>query len=136
MGVYDFKDRFVPFILDGSKTHTIRGERADGYRDEPGDIMHLYNKLRTKKRNLVMRAPCVRVEPIIITPGAMVRISGEWLEDDEREALARRDGFPDFAEMIAFWREPKNRLPFKGWVFHWNYVLRNKPEYVPRGKRS
>ncbi len=118
MGLYEFKDRFVPFIKAGTKKHTIRAKRKK-HRDKPGDICHLYHGLRTKRAKLIMRAPCVRVEDIVITPGGMVRVAGQWLADDEREALARKDGFPDFASMIQFWRTPKNRLPFHGDIIHW-----------------
>jgi hypothetical protein len=34
----------------------------------------------------------------------------------ECEALARRDGFENFAEMMEFW---KDRLPFRGHIVHW-----------------
>ena len=117
MGLYGFQKRFVPFILSGEKTHTIRAIRANP--DKPGNTLHLYTGLRRKGARLLMRVPCVKVEGIVITPGGMIRIADQWLEDDEREALARRDGFEDFASMIRFWREPKDRLPFHGHIIHW-----------------
>jgi hypothetical protein len=49
-----------------------------------------------------------------------VAIGGVELDPSEREALARRDGFPDFATMLEFWA---GRLPFKGHIIHWR-----KPE--------
>ncbi len=44
MGLYNFKARFVPFVLDGSKTHTIRAKRR--YPAKPGDTLYLYTGLR------------------------------------------------------------------------------------------
>lgn len=46
------------------------------------------------------------------------------LDPAECDQLARRDGFTDFADMMAFWgtRTPdgkKSRLPFYGHIFHW-----------------
>lgn len=116
MGLYNFKPRFAPFILDGRKTHTIRAERS--HPDKPGNTLHLYTGLRTKKAKLLMRVPCVRVEEIVITDTALPRISieGHLLNQDEEEALARRDGFKDFGEMLKFW---EGRLPFKGHIIHW-----------------
>jgi hypothetical protein len=38
------------------------------------------------------------------------------LDVAEREQLARRDGFADFREMIAFW---DGKLPLYGHIFHW-----------------
>lgn len=123
MGLYNFHARFVPFILDGRKTHTIRGTRA--FQDVVGSTMHLYTGLRTKRAKLLMRAPCVRVEDIEFETEkrgldriVRVYINGQELTLDEREGLARRDGFPNFAEMMKFW---KGRLPFTGHIIHWRF---------------
>lgn len=42
----NFQKQFAPYILDGSKAHTIRGERKDGKRPKPGEMLHLYTGLR------------------------------------------------------------------------------------------
>jgi hypothetical protein len=118
MGLYNFQKRFVPMILSGEKQHTIRAMRANSS-DKPGSTLHLYTGLRQKGAKLLMRVPCVAIQNILITPEGMVRIDGIYLEDDEREALARRDGFSNFQEMLKFWKEPKDRLPFRGQIIHW-----------------
>ena len=43
------------------------------------------------------------------------------LNESESEALALRDGFESFAEMMSFWApaKGKSRLPFYGHIFHW-----------------
>lgn len=123
MGLYNFKPQFVPHILSGDKCHTIRAPRK--HPDEPGDTMHLYSGLRTKKATLLMRVPCVKVEEIKIDthrvhPGGQwqeqIWVDGIRLAPDEREALARKDGFACFGEMMHFWT---GRLPFEGNIFHW-----------------
>jgi hypothetical protein len=114
MGIYNFKKRFVPFVLNGSKTHTIRSLRA--HADKPGNTLHLYTGLRQKGTRLLMRVPCVKIESIEIGELHDVRIDGLYLAEDEREALARRDGFESFDEMMNFW---KGRLPFRGQILHW-----------------
>jgi len=120
MGLYNFLPRFVPFILDGRKTHTIRAERR--YPDKPGTTLHLYTGLRTKRAKLLMRVECVAVEEIEILTiekyggHPYVFVGGLGLNHSEKEQLARRDGFHDFTEMIAFWEA---RLPFKGHIIHW-----------------
>src|ERR1700719_353966 len=98
MGLYNFKERFAPRILDGSKTHTIRPNRA--IPDKPGNTLHLFTGLRTKKARLLMRVPCVRIESIEIDAcghecncDATIVIDGVELSETEREAFARRDGF-------------------------------------------
>lgn len=126
MGLYNFQSRFVPFILDGRKTHTIRAMRV--HSDKPGNILHLYTGLRQKGARLLMRVPCVKVEEIRIALDGVagrggnrkwevhVWIDGERLDRDERELLARRDGFSNFEEMMTFW---DGRIPFQGHIIHW-----------------
>jgi hypothetical protein len=132
LGLYNFQERFVKPILSGRKKHTIRAHRK--HPDEPGDVMHLYTGLRTKKARLLMRSPCVKVEEITGCVSkfrdrckhleradachflARVIVDGVPLETDEAERLAHADGFKDFIEMRAFW---KGRIPFSGQIIHW-----------------
>jgi hypothetical protein len=121
MGLYNFEERFVPKILSGEKQHTIRGVRK--HADRPGKTMHLYTGLRHKGAKLLMRVRCDKVEQIEIKNGAFfdtnhasVVIDGIELDQSEREALARRDGFDDFEQMMQFW---DGRLPFVGHIIHW-----------------
>jgi hypothetical protein len=115
MGLYNFRSRFVPLILDGRKTHTIRSSRARA--DKPGNTMHLYTGLRQRGAQLLMRAPCVRVDPIYIDAQHQVFLAEEQLSSDECQALAIRDGFSSFADMMTFW---EGRLPFHGHVYYWD----------------
>jgi hypothetical protein len=125
MGLYNFKARFAPRILDGSKCHTIRPLRDRS--DKPGNTLHLYTGLRTKSARLLKRVECVRIEEITIEhhperfldddPNLFsVTIDGVVLDRGECEAFARRDGFENFADMMEFW---SGRLPFKGQILHW-----------------
>lgn len=115
MGLYNFRPRFVAAILNGSKTHTIRGDRKRS--DKAGDTMHLYTGLRQKGARLLLRTPCIRVEPIYIDERRQVFLGDEQLSGDECEAMAVRDGFSSFADMMEFWEA---RLPFRGQVYHWD----------------
>lgn len=126
MGLYNFKPRFAPKIRSGAKRHTIRAKRL--HPDKPGNTLHLYVGLRTKKAKLIARVLCVKVEDIEIRQGMAifdrrercllnsVFIAGQRLSIDECEALAQADGFSSFAEMMKFW---DGRLPFKGDIIHW-----------------
>jgi hypothetical protein len=115
MGLYNFKAQFVPHILDGSKTHTIRAARV--HPDKPGNTLHLYTGLRQKGARLLMRAKCTKVETIEIrAEDQTIRVDGEWLSESEEEQLAKRDGFKSHAEMMRFW---EGRLPFYGHIVHW-----------------
>src|ERR1700693_4670105 len=145
MGLYNFQPRFVARILSGEKTHTIRAPRI--HMDRIGSIMHLYTGLRHKGAELLFRAPCIKVQTVVfwedgrvmISPFAPVRCSAlskrEWaalrtsmhlqnenefvfLDEEEREAFAKRDGFAGYRAMQKFW---EGKLPWYGAIFHWSY---------------
>lgn len=115
MGLYSFKAQFVPMILAGEKTHTIRATRA--HPDKPGNTLHLYTGLRHKGARLLMRATCTKVETVKIEAlFGRIMVNGELLDDSEQEQLAKRDGFKSHYEMVSFWQ---GRLPFEGQIIHW-----------------
>lgn len=125
MPAFSFKKQFVEPIRQGAKCHTIRGERKDGrIPAKAGDTLYLYCGMRTKGCFKIFVGPlgdvtCTKVEPIWITLGVgnfVVIIDGCILDQSEREALARADGFKNFPEMMRFW---EGRLPFKGYIIHW-----------------
>jgi hypothetical protein len=139
-----FKKQFVPMILSRLKTHTIRAKRKHPPR--VGEICHCYTGLRQKGARLLGRWPCVKVQQIDIGPVrhgqqyADVWIDGLPLQQDELQALARRDGFGNFAQMMQFW---EGRLPFEGYMIHWdptkiistrsrNRLRAEKPEFKPK----
>lgn len=149
--ILGFKDRFEPYIIDGSKTHTIRG----GNRWRVGMRADLFVRPRQKDMRLLFRAPVVRVGQIRIESyeaysrfgpplggnhvrnahrgpsgeAFLVWIDGTRLTADEAEALFRRDGFRDTSmmasyEALLFWEE---RLPFRGQIIHWDFSERLIP---------
>jgi hypothetical protein len=152
--------RFVPLVKDGSKTHTIRGERKDGKRPQPGDMITIYCGLRTRACAFVLRAPCLRTEDVeIIPPGpdfhcpecgngmwhshqkhSRLMIAGVELNAPEADLLAWTDGFrcnsdasnPYFAvgSFALMMQFWDGRLPFSGWITHWDYS-RAEFERVP-----
>jgi len=122
MGLYNFRQRFAPFILSGRKRHTIRARRKNP--DVVGNIAHCYTGLRTKHTTLLGRWPVVRVEDIEIEGDEIsgahrVFVAGVEFDESEREKLARLDGFRDFADFAGFW---KGRLPFTGQIVHWKFT--------------
>lgn len=142
--ILGFKDRFVPYVEEGSKTHTIRaGERwAAGMRAD------LFARPRQKGMRLLFRAPVTRVEVIEIREldkyeRIWMAIEGVPLASWECENLAWRDGFrldverPTrgcFELMMRFW---DGRLPFKGQIIHWDYARRsmNRDAWALAGPR-
>jgi len=131
MPAYSFKERFCPFLLDGSKTQTIRAMRKGRCRHaEPGDIVYLYFGLRTKWCKKLGEGVCVNRKEIIIHPAGDIEIDGVHLSDPhEKNLFAWRDGFrpsgsseehPDGAYdlLMRFWRQT-HELPFRGVVIYW-----------------
>jgi uncharacterized protein YqfB (UPF0267 family) len=131
MGLYSFKPRFTPHIRSGRKKHTIRAKRKDGWVEKPGNTMYLYENVRTKNRVHIDDRECVRVEEIEIfdrfpnSVESQVRViiirDGDRVELslDEKESLARKDGFDDFADMVRYWRAGDQELPFFGHIIYW-----------------
>lgn len=110
-----FKRRFAQYVWEGSKTHTIRGERKNP--PKVGETCHCYVDPRQKTMALLGRWECVKVEPINIYECGDGRfgvvIASNELTPDEKDTLAWRDGFrsyhPEhtgaFVEMMRFWTE-------------------------------
>jgi hypothetical protein len=120
-----FKRQFAPFVKEGSKTHTIRGTRK--IMPRVGETCHCFVDPRQKTMRLLGRWPCVKVQGILIFEDRLLKrvfIDGEELTQDEKLALAWRDGFRNFgekmafAEMMMFWT---GRLPFEGHLIHWRH---------------
>ena len=124
MGAYNFQPRFVPFVRDGSKRHSIRAKRTRP--DRPGNMLHLFTRQRTKQCELLGRSVCVKVEDTVISASHQVFVDGVELNADEKNALAYCDGFRSlgvaraFEQMMAFWN---GRLPFHGDIIHWSKKL-------------
>jgi hypothetical protein len=139
MALLGFKDRFVSLIESGEKRHTIRGHRAD---IEAGTRLDLYARPRQKGMRLIFRAPCTKVEQIEIRDFAAgvdagIRIDGIELSGDERELLAKADGFTQskvnehfvstaWLDMLMFW---EGRLPFDGVIIHWDFAKRTMEKF-------
>lgn len=127
----NFKPQFVPFVEDGSKTHSIRALRKDGKVPRAGETCHCYTGLRRKGARLLGRWPCVKVGDFIVFKDGLRRrvfIDEVELTFDEKNALAWRDGFrPEqgqgfaFAAMSIFW-DKTHRLPFDGKIIHWDFA--------------
>lgn len=125
--ILGFKSRFVPFVEDGSKTHTIRAYSARRP-FEPGDTCHCFANVRIKEMRLIGAWPCLKTEEIEIysfdggNGGLVVVINGVTLDPQETELFFWRDGFrPESgrpSRMAAkFW---EGRLPFRGQIIHWS----------------
>lgn len=118
MRAYNFQKRFAPQILDGSKPHTIRARRKDGYLPIPGEVIRLYTGMRTKQCQLLREVEVVAVRPIIITFGTSVVIDATPLTFFDACALAVRDGFKHLSEFQDFFKEQYGDV-FNGYLIEW-----------------
>ena len=121
MGMYNFQRRFVPFILAGIKSHTIRARRK--YEDRVGNVMHLYMGLRTPDVELLARTPCIQVGSVLIPNRRVIKIDGNRLGPTQMDRLAIHDGFHDWDEMVVFFEK---RFPFDGKIYHWTPLAKGK----------
>lgn len=134
--ILGFHERFVPFVLDGSKRYTIR----DGSRWSHGMRADLFRHVRQENMELLFRAPIRLIEPIMIEIGRESRlierisINGESLDASEMEAFAFADGFrkgigvrnPYLREMASYYLNEKNSGTGRHHrqLVHWDYDRR------------
>lgn len=118
MVAYNFQARFAPLVQAGVKTQTIRavGKRRHA---RAGEKLQLYTAMRTKQCRKLLDAVCSLVCPVDIE----ARGFNVWDYDFRRSILnaddfARRDGFDDYAAMVAFF-ESAHGLPFTGLLISW-----------------
>lgn len=131
MPALDFKKKFVPQILDGSKTHTIRGPRKHPIKR--GDWLALYTGRRTKYVSKLGEATCTDVKDINIgCADHSVRFMRAFdvkkiLSSDEILALALSDGFKDADEFFAFFARSKHTDDagiFNGDIYYWGNTFK------------
>jgi hypothetical protein len=132
MVAYSFQRRFVAPICTGlgreiprgffetmqtdhtPKRQTIRKDRKRHAR--PGELMQLYHGMRTRQCFLIGEARCISANEIRINfnmhPVIDVLTSQGWerYAGDNLDAFARRDGFSNWNDMSAFWREQHPKM--------------------------
>jgi hypothetical protein len=124
MVAYSFQKRFVEPILAGTKCQTIRADRRRHAR--PDEELQLYTGMRTRQCKLICRAVCEEVLPIVLCFGDG---SDEWVSfrsltfrtSIALDHFALRDGFADWSDLKAFWREQHPGVDrFEGVLISWS----------------
>jgi hypothetical protein len=85
MPAFNYQQRFVPFLRDGSKWHTIRSRRKCPVK--PGDTLYHYTGMRTKQATLIAKDLCLDVKTIVIGSAGRVWLFCRRLTDSEAEQL-------------------------------------------------
>jgi uncharacterized protein YqfB (UPF0267 family) len=120
MVAYSFKERFAEPITSGTKRQTIRAERKRHAR--PGEVLQLYQGMRTRHCRLILRAQCLDVKPIRIDLVEQTVTAGIECINTRKalDAFARRDGFSDWDDMHDFWMiEHSGKETFSGVLITW-----------------
>ena len=141
MPAYSFVERFCPWVIEGSKTQTVRAPRKgrQGHA-KPGDTVYLYFGMRTKFCKKLGEGVCTERKEITITSDS-IYIDGRGLSHDEMHLFAWKDGFrPEgtteeepwgaWTAMRRFWKETHGldaEHPWKGIVIYWQ--LKPKSEW-------
>lgn len=123
MVAINFSPRFAPLVEAGTKRQTIRRTA----RCRPGDRLQLYTGQRTKScRKLVNPDPtCLMTYPCeILSDGVIVgdlrsRIGIERILSPTPDDFARADGFRDYDDMLAWFRNRYGPGEFVGRVIRW-----------------
>jgi hypothetical protein len=120
---YNFKARFADAVANGSKRQTIRAPRKGRSRHARlGEPVQLYTGLRTKAA-WKLRHPdpiCIRSTYCHIHEKGITFGNYPVTHLDD---FAKLDGFADFEEMKAWFRETHG-LPFIGQLIEWEYQPR------------
>ncbi len=154
MPQYNFQPRFVSFVKEGSKTHTVRDRRK--YPAKIGDPVYLFTGLRTKWSTRLVDTKCSNTHSLAIYNYGIVFYSRlldkielqvarespfnellpvkEILSIQECEKFAWRDGFrpegtteetPEGAfELMLGFWNQKHATPWAGDIIYW---LPSKP---------
>lgn len=138
MVAYNFQSRFIPAIRSGLKRHTIRAERGGRSRHaRPGELVQLYQGLRTKSARLIAEPVCEEVWPVSLELAGRVTVGIETQRD--LDAFAVADGFRDWDDLAAFWRKQHpGVVVFSGVIIRWMPISAEHitPGDVRRGGRG
>ena len=116
MVAFNFKPEFIDKILAGSKVQTVRAKR----RCQPGDVMQLYTGLRTKLATLIAARPCVVVDYVHLAPDG-ITLGDTRKHPPTWDEFARLDGFRDYEQMLAWFRNQYGSDRFIGTVHRWAF---------------
>ncbi len=123
---YLFKPRFAVLVMDGKKTQTIRPPRADGKTPALNDLADLRTWLgkpyRSKQSKLSL-GRIWRVRKIQIGELGVRIWNGKRASSEKHlDSFARLDGFRDWPDMLAFFKETHGEKVFIGNLIEWEIL--------------
>lgn len=117
MVAYSFKEQFAEKVRDGSKCQTVRGHRTRHAR--PGEAIQIYTGMRTKQCEKLIADPTCEFTCKIYIDDSEIKLAEFSLDPNAKEKFAIADGFANYAEFLAFFKEVHG-LPFEGVLIKWD----------------
>lgn len=117
MTAYNFKSVFAEMVESNNKFQTIRRVRK-GHNPIPGEILQLYQGMRTKACKKIKDVHCISVDKIWIEY-ERININGKELNLDERNDLAYADGFHHNPKTLYEFFLKTYGFPFEGILIRW-----------------
>ena len=116
----NFKKEFAPRVESGEKRQTIRHNRKDGKRPQPGDTVKAYTGLRTRSARLLRAAPVVELLSVRMhLDDHVIVVGGRKLDVDEAEEFAKADGFACRVDMEFWFYSQYHTYDFEGFCVRW-----------------
>jgi len=114
MVAFNFSPEFADAVERGDKVQTVRKTK----RAKPGDMLQLYTGQRTKACRKLREAECLYVDYVHIAPEGLT-VGDTDKHHGNADAFARRDGFKDYAAMLAWFKAKYGADHFVGYVHRW-----------------
>jgi hypothetical protein len=114
MVAFNFSPEFADAVASGEKCQTVRKTK----RANKGDLLQLYTGQRTKKCRLLREARCAYVDYVHIAPDGLT-FGNKEKHPGNADAFARRDGFKDFSDLLAWFQKKYGTSHFVGYVHRW-----------------
>jgi hypothetical protein len=118
MPAYNFQARFAPLIRSIKKRSTFRVPRKDGRVQKVGEPVVCYTGMRTKACKRIAGFECAAVLRVAICSEGVYVNSAKVATREQSNRYARRDGFKNYAEMLAFMRG-YHGVPVYGYLIEW-----------------
>lgn len=142
MPAFNFQKRFAGKVKRNTKPGTIRAKRKKPMK--PGDMMHCFTGMRTKKCKRIVSRKCLAIVDVKIIPfsiaGEVLKytyetyLNGILLEytssfrNSLEDQFAKDDGFKSSRDFYAFFSDNYG-IPFHGDWYVWNKSALEK--YLP-----
>jgi hypothetical protein len=111
---FNFSPEFADAVASGAKCQTVRKTQ----RAKKGDTLQLFTGQRTKACRKLREAECLYVDYVHIAPEGLT-FGDTDKHAGNADAFAKRDGFKDYADLVAWFTKKYGSPHFVGYVHRW-----------------